>query len=418
MIDSVKKLELLAPVGDFERLVTAIHFGADAVYFGGKHFGLRAFAHNFDLEEIKQAVTYAHAHNVKVYITVNIIAHNPDFVGLLDYLKYLDEIKVDGVIVSDLGVANLVSNHTKLELHVSTQANITNSEAAKVWVKFGAKRLVLARELTISEIKDIKQAVGEDIEIECFCHGAMCISYSGRCLLSNYFTGRDSNKGACAQACRWSYTLHSNFDQKPVEGYFPIEEDGRGTYILNSKDMCLINHIEQLVEAGVTSFKIEGRMKTPYYVATTVNAYRRAINNYLTNKEPTFNYVEELEKTSHRLFTTGFYFNDEFKTNPNEAAPIQSHDFIAVVLEDSQDGYTYIEMRNKFKLNDVLEILSPSELFNNLFVVKEIVNEERQNLEMVNKAQQRVYIKTDKILLKKYDILRRKRSDHHDSQEQ
>lgn len=418
MIESVKKLELLAPVGDFERLVTAIHFGADAVYLAGKQFGLRAFASNFDSLEMKEAVEYSHAHKVKVYITVNILAHNPDFVGLLDYLKYLEEISIDGVIVSDLGIANMVTSNTNLELHVSTQANITNSEAAKVWIKLGAKRLVLARELTIGEVKEIKSAVGEEIDIECFCHGAMCISYSGRCLLSNYFTGRDSNKGACAQPCRWGYALHSQYAQKTVEGYFPIEEDGRGTYILNSKDMCLIEHIQQLVEAGVTSFKIEGRMKTPYYVATTVNAYRRAIDNYYCQREPSFNYIEELEKTSHRLFTTGFYFQDENKTNPQEAAPVQSHDFIAIVLEDSKDGFTYIEMRNKFALNDILEVLSPCENFNTQFVVNEIIDEHQQRLDMVNKAQHRVYLKTADVLLKKYDILRRKRSDNHGPQEQ
>ena len=301
----MKKLEVLAPVGDYERLVTAIHFGADAVYFAGKKFGLRAFASNFDEEEIKKVVEYCHKNGVKAYVTVNILAHNSDFVGLVDYLKYLDSVGVDGVIVSDLGIAHLVKENTSLELHVSTQANVTNKEAAKMWVKIGAKRLVLARELSISEIKEIHDAVGDDIDIECFCHGAMCISYSGRCLLSNYFVGRDSNKGACAQPCRWGYTIHSENKQNDVPGEFPISEDERGTYILNSKDMCLIEHIKELVEAGITSFKIEGRMKTPYYVATTVNAYKRAFCDYLNNKEPAFNYIEELEKTSHRLFTTG-----------------------------------------------------------------------------------------------------------------
>lgn len=403
----MKKLEVLAPVGDYERLLTAIYFGADAVYFAGKKFGLRAFANNFDEEEIKNVVQYCHEHNVKAYVTVNILAHNNDFVGLLDYLKYLDSVHVDAVIVSDLGIAHLVKEYTNLELHISTQANITNAESAKMWVKLGAKRLVLARELSIEEIKEIKVAVGEDIDIECFCHGAMCISYSGRCLLSNYFVGRDSNKGACAQPCRWGYSIHSENQQNDVPGNFPISEDERGTYIMNSKDMCLVDHIKELVEAGITSFKIEGRMKTPYYVATTVNTYKRAIKDYLEGLQPTFNYVEELEKTSHRLFTTGFYFGAYDKTNLDSATPVQSYDFIGVVLEDSNDGKVLIEMRNKFVKGDELQILSPKESFNKNFVVDKVEDEEGQILEVINKVQSKVWIYTDKKLYKN-DILRRK----------
>lgn len=403
----MKKLELLAPVGDRERLETAIYFGCDAVYFAGKRFGLRAFGNNFELEEIKSAVEYCHEHNVKAYITVNILAHNSDFEGLVEYLRYLDEIGVDGVIVSDLGIANLVKEHTNLELHVSTQANVTNKESAKMWVKLGAKRLVLARELSIKEVKEIKEAVGEDIDIECFCHGAMCISYSGRCLLSNYFTGRDSNKGACAQPCRWNYSLHSEYDQSPVEGYFPIQEDARGTYILNSKDMCLINYIKELVEAGITSFKIEGRMKSPYYVATTVNAYRRAIDNYLNGVEPYFDYEKELEKSSHRLFTTGFYFNSDEKTNPISSNPIQSHLFSAIVVEDAKDGRVRVQMRNKFKLGDELEVLSPNECFNKKILIEEIIDDDGNLLPDCHKVTQFVYIKTN-LPLKKNDILRLK----------
>lgn len=403
----MKKLEVLAPVGDWERLVTAIHFGADAVYFAGKKFGLRAFAANFDEEEIKKVVEYCHENNVKAYVTVNILAHNADFVGLLDYLKYLDSVKVDGVIVSDLGIAHLVKEYTNLELHVSTQANVTNKESAKMWVKMGAKRLVLARELSIEEIKEIKEAVGDDIDIECFCHGAMCISYSGRCLLSNYFVGRDSNKGACAQPCRWGYTLHSENQQNDVPGEFPISEDEHGTYILNSKDMCLVEHIGKLIEAGITSFKIEGRMKTPYYVATTVNTYKRAIFDYLNDKEPSFNYVEELEKTSHRLFTTGFYFGAYDKTNLESATPVQSYDFIGIVLEDSGDGKVLVEMRNKFVKGDKLEILSPGDSFNETFIVDRVEDEDKNILEVINKVQSKVWIYTDKKMFKN-DILRRK----------
>ena len=279
----MKNLELLAPAGDFERLIAAIHFGCNAVYFAGKKFGLRSFSANFDEQEIKEAVIYCHEHKVKTYVTVNILAHNEDFNGLVEYLKYLDEVHVDGVIISDLGIASLVKENTNLELHVSTQANITNIFSAKMWVKLGAKRLVLARELSITEIKEIKEAIGEDIDIECFVHGAMCISYSGRCLLSNYFTNRDSNKGQCAQPCRWGYALSVKDINNENDEYYPIEEDSKGTYILNSKDMCLINHIKELSEAGITSFKIEGRMKSTYYVATVVNSYRRAIDDFLSS---------------------------------------------------------------------------------------------------------------------------------------
>lgn len=403
-----KKLELLAPVGDKERLEAAVYFGADAVYFAGKKFGLRAFASNFDEDEIKDSVKFCHEHNVKVYVTVNILAHQSDFIGLVDYLKHLDESHVDGVIVSDLGIAHMVKEFTNLELHVSTQANITNAESAKVWVKLGAKRLVLARELSIEEVKAIKDAVGDDIDIECFCHGAMCISYSGRCLLSNYFLGRDSNKGACAQPCRWEYAIYSKNKENPMDDYYPIEEDERGTYILNSKDMCLINHINELDKAGIKSFKIEGRMKSTYYVATVVNAYRRAIDNYLNNNVSDFDYIEELEKTSNRAFTTGFYFHDEHKTNKASSRLIQNYDFIALVVEDAKDGKVLIEHRNKFALGDELEVLSPNDTFDKIIKLNEIVDEKGNSIEEVKKVKQRVYIKTD-LALKKGDILRKKR---------
>ncbi len=403
----MKKLELLAPVGDRERLEAAVYFGADAVYFAGKKFGLRALASNFDEEEIKVAVEYCHGHNVKVYITVNILAHNSDFVGMIDYLKYLDSVHVDGVIVSDLGIAHLVKEYTNLELHVSTQANITNKESAKVWVSLGAKRLVLARELNVKEIREIKDAIGDDVDIECFCHGAMCISYSGRCLLSNYFTGRDSNRGACAQPCRWKYALYSKNDQNPIDEYYPVEEDEHGTYILNSKDMCLIEHIKELAEAGIVSFKIEGRMKSTYYVATVVNAYRRAIDNYLRNFEPNFDYITELQKTSNRSFTTGFYFGSNQKTNKDSSLLAQTHDYVGIVIEDAKNGYALVEHRNKFVQGDELEVLSPNETFNKKILLTEIKDENGEPLTEVKKVKQRVYIKTD-LDLKKNDILRKR----------
>ena len=402
----MKKIELLAPAGDFERLVTAIHFGADAVYFAGKKFGLRAFASNFDEEEIIKAINYAHERNVKVYITVNILAHNEDFVGLIDYLKFLDKEGADGVIVSDIGIASLVKEYTNLELHVSTNANITNLHSAKMRVKLGAKRLVLARELSLKEIKEIKNEVGENIDLECFGHGAMCISYSGRCLLSNYLTGRDSNKGECAQPCRWQYALGVKSDIEETN-YFPILEDGKGTYILNSKDICMIEHIKELAQAGVSSLKVEGRMKTNYYVATVINAYRRAIDEYYKNLKPSFNYLEEVRKTSNRDFTTGFYFENNSKENLNTSKQSETHKYIAVVLESLDNGYVLVEHRNKFLLGDELEILSSGENFNKKFIVEDIIDCENNHLKEVKKIKQHVYIRCP-YKLNKYDILRKK----------
>ena len=402
----MKKIELLAPAGDFERLVTAIHFGADAVYFAGKRFGLRAFASNFDEEEIIKAIKYAHERNVKVYITVNILAHNEDFVGLIDYLKFLDKEGADGVIVSDIGIASLVKEYTNLELHVSTNANITNIHSARMRVKLGAKRLVLARELSIQEIKEIKNEVGENIDLECFGHGAMCISYSGRCLLSNYLTGRDSNKGECAQPCRWQYALGVKNDIEETN-YFPILEDGKGTYILNSKDICMIEHIKELAQAGVTSLKVEGRMKTNYYVATVINAYRRAIDEYYKNLKPSFNYLEEVRKTSNRDFTTGFYFENNSKENLKTSKQSETHKYIAVVLESLDNGYILVEHRNKFLLGDELEILSSGENFNKKFIVEDIIDCENNHLKEVKKIKQHVYVKCP-YKLNKYDILRKK----------
>ncbi len=405
----MKKIELLAPVGDKERLEAAVHFGADAVYFGGKKFGLRAFASNFEELQIKDAVEYCHARDVKVYVTVNILAHNEDFEGMVEYLKSLDEIGVDGVIVSDLGIASLVKKYTNLELHVSTQANVTNIYSAKVWVELGAKRLVLARELNIDEIKQIKEYVGNDIDIECFCHGAMCISYSGRCLLSNYFLGRDSNRGQCAQPCRWKYSIQPLNDQNnDLVDKYPIEEDSRGTYILNSKDMCLIEHVKELSEAGINSFKVEGRMKSTYYVATVINAYRRAIDNYLNNKEKDFDYIEELKKTSNRSFTAGFYFNSDQKTNKESALLEQTYDFVALVLKDSKDGKVLVELRNKFSVGDELEILSNTDSFNKTIKVDVIEDEAGNHIDIARKVKQKLYLNTD-FELKKFDILRKKK---------
>lgn len=388
-------VELLAPAGTFLKLKTAFKFGADAVYFAGKKFGLRAFAGNFEDDEIEKAVNYAHSLNKKVYITVNILAHEADFDGLKEYIEYLDKIGVDAVIVADVGIIKLIRDVApNLDIHVSTQANVTNSYSAKFFQDMGVKRIVLARELSIEEIKKIHEAV-PDMELEAFVHGAMCISYSGRCLLSNYFTGRDSNRGACVQACRWEYTI----TEKSRQGQqFPIEEDERGTYILNSKDLCMIKHLKELEEAGVCSFKIEGRMKSEYYVACTVNAYRRALNGEDLD-------ISELEKSSHRLFTTGFYFGEKDKECFTSSSPVQTHEFMALVLEDAKDGYVKIEQRNRFKVGDTLEVLSPDENFNKKIKVTEIKNLKGELIDDAKKVQEVLYLKVE-LALKEGDILR------------
>ncbi len=398
-------LELLSPAGNMEKLKVAFKFGADACYLAGKKFGLRAFSDNFDENELTEAVEYAHSLNKKIYVTINIVAHNVDFDGLEEYLEFLESIKIDGIIVSDIGIMELAKQAApKLELHVSTQANVTNKYTAKFYCDLGAKRLVLARELSIQEIKEIRDFIPKDVEIETFVHGAMCISYSGRCLLSNYLSGRDSNRGACIQACRFEYSIC----EKTRKGeHYDIQEDERGTYILNSKDLCMIEYIKDLVEAGVTSFKIEGRMKSPYYVATITNAYRRAIDDFKSNKPFDKTLLEEVQKTSHRRYTTGFYFGAKDKEYILDSMPVQSHDFIAIVKEDTQNGYVKIEQRNRFKVGDELEVLSPSDCFNKIIKVTEMYDENNNLVEDASLVQQILNLKTD-LNLKTGDILRKK----------
>ena len=400
-------MELLAPAGDKSKLIMAIEYGADAVYLASTRFGLRTFAGNFDLEGLKEAVDYAHSKNVKVYVTVNIIPHERDLADLPEYILYLDKIGVDAVICADLGVISIVRRIApNLDVHVSTQANITNSEAAKVFVDMGVKRLVLAREMTLEEIKELKSKIPADIELEAFCHGAMCISYSGRCLLSNFFTGRDANRGACVQACRWNYEIR----EISKDQYYPIEEDTHGTYILNSKDMCMIDYLDKMQEAGITSLKIEGRMKTEYYVANVVNAYRQALNYLKNNKE--YNLPSEIRdevfKCGHRDYSCGFYFGEP-KQNLETSTPISTYDFIAVVLEDSVNGKTKIEMRNRFSVTDTLELLSKQNN-NATIVLTKIEDEEGNLLEVCKVPKQVVYIYTN-TKLKKNEILRRKKSE-------
>lgn len=402
-----KDIELLSPAGDMEKLKTAYYFGADACYFAGKSFGLRAFSNNFTNDELKESVEFAHSINKKCYITVNILAHNIDFDGLEEYIKYLSEIKVDAVIVSDIGVMSVVKRVApNMEIHVSTQANITNKYSAMEFVKLGAKRLILARELSLKEIKEIRDFIPKEIVLETFVHGAMCISYSGRCLLSNYLTNRDSNRGACVQACRWEYCIR----EKNRDNYLEIQEDNRGTYILNSKDLCMIEHIKDLVEVGVTSFKIEGRMKSPFYVATITNAYRKALDDYFNNKEFDKNLLLEVEKASHRQYSTGFYYGSKGEECLESSNPVQSYEFVAKVREDSKDGYCLIEQRNRFKVGDVLEVLSPDENFNKQIEVTELLNTEKAPVFDAYKVQQPLYLKTD-LNLHKNDILRIKNND-------
>ena len=391
-------MELLAPAGNFDKLVTAVHFGADAVYFSGKKFGLRAFAGNFDEDEIYKAMEFLHSHGKKGYITLNIVAKDSDFVGLDDYLKVLVDAKVDGLIVSDVGLIYYIrKNFPFLNVHVSTQANVNNSQSAKFFVDMGCTRIVLAREMSIEDIKKMHSSLGDKVELEAFVHGAMCISYSGRCLLSNYLSGRDSNHGACVQACRWKYYIR----EESREDELPIEEDERGTYILNSKDLCLIDHLKELEEAGVNSLKIEGRMKSDYYVASVVNAYRRALDGF-----DDFEVLHsELEKTSHRRYTTGFYFGADDKEYLEDSMPVQSYVFIAKVVEDAVDGKVKVEMRNRFRVGDTLEILSADDNFLKTLTITEITNSKGENIDDAKRVQEIVTINCP-CLLKSGDILR------------
>ena len=394
-------MELLAPAGNMEKLKTALYFGADAIYLAGKAYGLRAFAGNFEREELIEAVKLAHEMNKKVYVTVNIVAHNRDFENLEEYLKFLYDIGVDAIIVSDIGIINLARKVVKnLEIHVSTQANITNKYAAKFFCDLGVKRLVLARELSLEEIREIREYIPKEVELETFVHGAMCISYSGRCLLSNYLRHRDSNCGACVQACRWAYTIKEIKSNDEYE----IQEDSRGTYILNSKDLCLIEHLKELIDAGITSFKVEGRMKSVYYVANVTNAYRRALDNL---ENPNFDLIAEVKKSSHRNYTTGFYFNEGERECLEQSLPVSTHDFVGVVLHNTQDDVTIVEQRNMFKVGDELEILSPTDNFNKIVKVLEIKDEEGNDVVEARKVQQKLFVKLG-IKLNAGDILRKK----------
>lgn len=357
------KFELLAPAGDLEKLKAAVVYGADAVYFGGEMFSLRAGAGNLTIEEMREGTAFAHDRGAKCYLTVNIFAHNEDVNELKDYLQRLKTVDIDAFIVSDPGVMELIwEAMPDAEIHLSTQANMTSYTTANFWRKMGVKRLVLARELTFKEIREIREKLPEDTELEAFVHGAMCISYSGRCLLSNFMIERDANRGQCAHPCRWKYSLVE--EKRPGE-YYPVEEDERGTYILNSRDLCMIEHIPDIVNAGIMSAKIEGRMKSVFYVATIVHAYRRAIDAYFDDPE---NYrvdpkwLEEVKKVSHREFTTGFFYNQPTNRDQNyqTSAYTREYSFVGVVREyDEKTGYAIVEQRNKMVLGDEIEVFGP-----------------------------------------------------------
>lgn len=369
-----QKIELLAPAGNFSKLKTAFYFGADAAYIGGKAFSLRSFADNFDAEELKSAVDFAHNLGKKVYVTANIFAKNADFSALDDYFKYLYEIGADAVILSDSGVFYAAKKAApKLAVHISTQANLTNKYAVKFWREQGAERAILARELSLEEIAEIHSFVPE-IELEAFVHGAMCISYSGRCLLSDYLASRPSNRGECVQACRWNYTVKKH-DLGAESGEMSVEEDERGTYIFNSKDLNMSAHIDEMAAAGVCSFKIEGRMKSEYYLATVINAYRRCIDGGFDETV-----ARELTTAAHRDYTTAYMLGENRATvNYSDSQAKGDCDYIANVLSGG-DGAATVEMRGRFKTGDTLEVLSPTQNFGKAFVVESAVTSDGEKV--------------------------------------
>lgn len=381
----MKDVEILAPAGDLEKLKIAIEYGADAVYIGGELFGLRASAKNFTLDEMKEGVDYAHEKGVRVFLTLNIIPHNEDLINIEEYLISIDKIGIDAVIVADLGMFSIVKRTIpNMEIHISTQANNTNYESVKMWNDLGAKRVVLARELSLREIKEISDKTKSQVELEVFIHGAMCISYSGRCLLSNYLVDRDANRGACAQPCRWNYYLVE--ERRPGE-YFPIVEDGRATYFMNSKDLCMIENIKEMMDLGVKSFKIEGRMKSIYYIATVVNAYRMAIDEYKKDPENyTFNeeLLNDIKKVSNREFTKGFYFDkpDEEEHIYKDESYIREFLFVAIVLKKvNESGYIKIQQRNRFFKDDIVEVFGPKTKARK-YKIKDILNEDNISIDV------------------------------------
>lgn len=407
MQNTIKKPELLAPAGNLEKLKMAILYGADAVYLGGKRFGLRAYGGNFSKEEMIEGVKFAHERGRKVYVTANIFPHNNDINEILPYLQELVEVGVDAVLVSDIGLFMLIKNEVpNLEVHISTQANNTNWRAVKAWQDLGAERVVLARELSFAEIKEISEKT--DVELEMFVHGAMCISYSGRCLISNYLTGRDSNRGACTQPCRWKYNLT---EEKRPGQFFPVTEDENGTYFFNSKDMCLLPYLKDIIECGVDSLKIEGRMKSIHYVASVVSAYRHAIDSYFEKPEEFTikqEWIDELNKVSHREYTSGFSYHKTSCDDQiyNTTSYEHTSDFVGLVLDyDEETKIATIQQRNHLTVGQEIEFFQPdAPLFKQ--TITEMFNDEGISIEVAPHPQQIITMKMDKPVVP-YTILRR-----------
>lgn len=400
--------ELLVPASSLEVLKVAVIFGADAVYIGGEAFGLRAKAKNFSMEEMKGGIAFAHAHDVKVYVTANILAHNNDLEGVRAYFEELKEIGPDGLIIADPAIFEIAGEVCpEIERHISTQANNTNYGTYNFWYKLGATRVVTARELSLEEIKEIRANIPDDLEIETFIHGAMCISYSGRCLLSNYLVGRDANQGACTHPCRWKYSIVE--ETRPGE-YMPVFENERGTYIFNSKDLCMIEHIPEILEAGIDSLKIEGRMKTALYVATVARTYRKAIDDY--QKDPALYrenmpwYLEQISNCTYRQFTTGFFFGkpDETSQIYDSNTYVKEYTYLGIIGEE-RDGTYRIEQRNKFSVGETIEVMKPNGE-NIEVIVKRILTEEGAEQESAPHPKQVLYVDLG-IKVDEYDILRR-----------
>ncbi len=404
----MQKPELLIPASSLEVLKTAVLFGADAVYIGGEAFGLRAKAKNFSGEEMTEGIRFAHAHGARVHVTANILAHNGDLEGARRYFHELKEMQPDALIIADPGMFMLAKEICpEIDIHISTQANNTNYMTYQFWHRLGAKRVVSARELSLKEIKEIRENIPADMEIESFIHGAMCISYSGRCLLSSYFTGRDANQGACTHPCRWKYAVVE--EKRPGE-YFPVYENERGTYIFNSKDLCMIGHIPEMIEAGIDSFKIEGRMKTALYVAAVARTYRKAIDDYLESEEKYRAnmewYLEEISKCTYRQFTTGFYFGkpDESTQIYNSNTYVNEYTYLGIVEEVSGDGLARIEQKNKFCVGDRIEIMKPDGR-NVQVQVGSLTTQEGEAVESAPHPRQVLWVGLDGAA-QKYDLLR------------
>ena len=404
----MNKPELLVPASSLEVLKTAVIFGADAVYIGGEAFGLRAKAKNFSMEDMKEGIAFAHERGVKVYVTANILAHNSDLKGAEEYFKELKVIGPDALIISDPGMFTIAQRvWPDVEIHISTQANNTNYETFLFWQRMGAKRVVSARELSIHEIRQIRDNIPDDLEIETFIHGAMCISYSGRCLLSNYFTGRDANHGACTHPCRWKYAVVE--EKRPGE-YLPVYENERGTYIFNSKDLCMIEYIPEIVNAGIDSLKIEGRMKTALYVATVARTYRKAIDDYFESEEKYRQnmdwYKAEIAKCTYRQFTTGFFFGkpDETTQIYDSNTYINEYIYLGIVDTVTEDGLARFEQRNKFSVGEEIEFMKPDGT--NIFTkVEKMYNEKMDEIESCPHPSEVTYIKCSEVP-EKYDLLR------------